>query len=178
MKAIRQVLHYVKAIKDYEITYKHNRGNKIHGFSDSSYGVNTQEGKGTTGIIFYYREFSNQLDLFNHNASVAAAVAAINSDSHDDSATVACFCVLQLIGEFSIVKYYAGSSFSFLSVNSIATVAESMYLVSSVMLVGAKDLETWVSFFLKKQMGYRAHTFPNELLILSDIKSLRYCEWA
>ncbi|GJS23756.1 senescence-specific cysteine protease SAG39-like protein [Tanacetum coccineum] len=37
--------------------------------------------------------------LYNHNACVAAAVAAMNSDSHDDSATVACFCVLQLIGD-------------------------------------------------------------------------------
>nr|GEZ35969.1 ribonuclease H-like domain, reverse transcriptase, RNA-dependent DNA polymerase [Tanacetum cinerariifolium] len=54
MKAMRQVLRYVKETKDYGITYKHNRGNKIHGFSDSSYGVNTQEGKGTIGIIFYY----------------------------------------------------------------------------------------------------------------------------
>nr|GEU62318.1 zinc finger, CCHC-type [Tanacetum cinerariifolium] len=45
-----------KKTKDYEITYKHNKGNKIHGFSDSSYGVNTQEGKGTTEIIFYYGE--------------------------------------------------------------------------------------------------------------------------
>nr|GEW88632.1 ribonuclease H-like domain, reverse transcriptase, RNA-dependent DNA polymerase [Tanacetum cinerariifolium] len=42
--------------KDYGITYKHNRGNKIHGFSNSSYGVNTQEGKGTASIIFYYGE--------------------------------------------------------------------------------------------------------------------------
>nr|GEX54061.1 hypothetical protein [Tanacetum cinerariifolium] len=37
--------------------------------------------------------------LFNHNACVAVAVVAMNSDSHDDSATVACFCVLQLIGD-------------------------------------------------------------------------------
>nr|GEY24144.1 hypothetical protein [Tanacetum cinerariifolium] len=37
--------------------------------------------------------------LFNHNACVAAVVVAMNSDSHDDSATVACFCVLQLIGD-------------------------------------------------------------------------------
>nr|GEX00650.1 hypothetical protein [Tanacetum cinerariifolium] len=29
--------------------------------------------------------------LFNHNACVAAVVAAMNLDSHDDSATVACF---------------------------------------------------------------------------------------
>nr|GEW24975.1 ribonuclease H-like domain, reverse transcriptase, RNA-dependent DNA polymerase [Tanacetum cinerariifolium] len=56
MKAIRQVLRYVKGTKDYGITYKHNGGNKIHGFSDSSYGVNTQEGKGTTVIIIYYGE--------------------------------------------------------------------------------------------------------------------------
>nr|GFB48916.1 zinc finger, CCHC-type [Tanacetum cinerariifolium] len=39
--------------KDYGITYKLNGGNKIHEFSDR---VNTQEGKGTTGIIFYYCE--------------------------------------------------------------------------------------------------------------------------
>ncbi|GJW82848.1 ribonuclease H-like domain, reverse transcriptase, RNA-dependent DNA polymerase [Tanacetum coccineum] len=56
MKAIRQVLRYVKGTKDHGITYKHNGGNKIHGYSDSSYRVNTQEGKGTTGIIFYYGE--------------------------------------------------------------------------------------------------------------------------
>nr|GEV23731.1 ribonuclease H-like domain, reverse transcriptase, RNA-dependent DNA polymerase [Tanacetum cinerariifolium] len=54
MKAIKQVLRYVKGTNDYEITYKHNAGNKIQGFSDNSYGVNTQEEKGTTGIIFYY----------------------------------------------------------------------------------------------------------------------------
>nr|GEX99854.1 ribonuclease H-like domain, reverse transcriptase, RNA-dependent DNA polymerase [Tanacetum cinerariifolium] len=54
MKAIKQVLHYVKGTKDYGITYKHKGENKIQGLSDSSYGVNTQEGKGTTGIIFYY----------------------------------------------------------------------------------------------------------------------------
>nr|GEX97580.1 zinc finger, CCHC-type [Tanacetum cinerariifolium] len=56
MKAIRQVLCYVKGTKDHGITYKHNGGNKIHGYSDSIYGVNTQEGKGTTSIIFYYGE--------------------------------------------------------------------------------------------------------------------------
>nr|GEW80271.1 zinc finger, CCHC-type [Tanacetum cinerariifolium] len=54
MKAVKQVLRYVKGTKDYGITYKHNGGNIIQRFSDSSYGVNTQEGKGTTGIIFYY----------------------------------------------------------------------------------------------------------------------------
>ncbi|GJR85821.1 patatin-like protein 2 [Tanacetum coccineum] len=51
--------------------------------------------------------------LFSHNACVAAAVAAMNSDSHDDSATIV--------------------SFLLLDVNSVASVAESMYQVSSVM---------------------------------------------
>nr|GEW48509.1 ribonuclease H-like domain, reverse transcriptase, RNA-dependent DNA polymerase [Tanacetum cinerariifolium] len=45
MKAVRQVLRYIKGTKDCGITYTHNKGNKIHGFSDSSYRVNTQEGK-------------------------------------------------------------------------------------------------------------------------------------
>nr|GEW23764.1 ribonuclease H-like domain, reverse transcriptase, RNA-dependent DNA polymerase [Tanacetum cinerariifolium] len=53
MKAIKQVLRYIKGTKDYSITYGHD-GNKIQGYSDSSYGVNTQEGKGTTGIVFYF----------------------------------------------------------------------------------------------------------------------------
>nr|GEY68249.1 ribonuclease H-like domain, reverse transcriptase, RNA-dependent DNA polymerase [Tanacetum cinerariifolium] len=48
MKAIRQVLLYVKGTKDHRITYKHNERNKIHGYNDSSYGVNTQERKGNT----------------------------------------------------------------------------------------------------------------------------------
>nr|GEZ62512.1 zinc finger, CCHC-type [Tanacetum cinerariifolium] len=56
MKAIKKVLRYMKGTKDYGITYKHNGGNKIHGYSASSYGVNTQEEKGTTSIIFYYGE--------------------------------------------------------------------------------------------------------------------------
>ncbi|XP_024990528.1 uncharacterized protein LOC112524810 [Cynara cardunculus var. scolymus] len=54
MKTIKQVLRYIKETKDYGITYGHEGGNKIQGYNDISYGVNTQEGKGTTGIIFYF----------------------------------------------------------------------------------------------------------------------------
>ncbi|GJX42855.1 hypothetical protein Tco_0257845 [Tanacetum coccineum] len=32
------------------------------------------------------------------------SVATMNSDSHDDSATVACFCALQLIGDSIILR--------------------------------------------------------------------------
>nr|GEV28658.1 ribonuclease H-like domain, reverse transcriptase, RNA-dependent DNA polymerase [Tanacetum cinerariifolium] len=84
MKAIRQVLRYVKGTKDYEITYKHNGGNKIHGFSDSSYGVNTQEGKGTTGIIFYYGESS-----INWSTQKQAIVALSSCESEFIATTAA-----------------------------------------------------------------------------------------
>ncbi|GJZ20820.1 augmin subunit 6 [Tanacetum coccineum] len=52
-------------------------------------------------VIFFFLVICVSLpnSLFSHNACVAAAVAAMNSDSHDDSATVAYFCVLQLIGD-------------------------------------------------------------------------------
>ncbi|XP_024965757.1 uncharacterized protein LOC112505954 [Cynara cardunculus var. scolymus] len=54
MKEIKQALCYIKGTKDYGITYGHEGGNKIQGYIDNSYGVNTHEGKGTTGIIFYF----------------------------------------------------------------------------------------------------------------------------
>ncbi|GJX04011.1 putative reverse transcriptase domain-containing protein [Tanacetum coccineum] len=39
-------------------------------------------------IGLYHLGFRSSGSLFNHNACVAAAVVAMNSDSHDDSATV------------------------------------------------------------------------------------------
>ncbi|KAD3640517.1 hypothetical protein E3N88_29740 [Mikania micrantha] len=53
-KAIHQVLRYIKGTKDFGIVYKRNGGCKITDYSDSSYGVNTEEGKGTIGIVFYF----------------------------------------------------------------------------------------------------------------------------
>nr|GEX46537.1 hypothetical protein [Tanacetum cinerariifolium] len=52
--------------------------------------IPSDKSSGKAGI---YR-WGRGLILFSHNACVAAAVNAMNSDSHDDSATVACFCVL------------------------------------------------------------------------------------
>nr|GEX03699.1 ribonuclease H-like domain, reverse transcriptase, RNA-dependent DNA polymerase [Tanacetum cinerariifolium] len=84
MKAIRQVLCYVKGTKDYGISYKHNGGNKIHGYSDSSYGVDTQEEKGTTGIIFYYGE-----SPINWSTQKQATVALSSCESEFIVATAA-----------------------------------------------------------------------------------------
>ncbi|GJX20686.1 zinc finger, CCHC-type containing protein [Tanacetum coccineum] len=55
MKAINQILRYIKGTKDYGITYGHEGGNHIQGYSDNSYVINTQEGRGTTRIFFYFR---------------------------------------------------------------------------------------------------------------------------
>nr|GEV01806.1 ribonuclease H-like domain, reverse transcriptase, RNA-dependent DNA polymerase [Tanacetum cinerariifolium] len=56
LKAIKQVIRYIKGTKDHGIIYKKDGGFKITGYSDSSYGVNTDQGKGTTGIVFYFGE--------------------------------------------------------------------------------------------------------------------------
>ncbi|GJR35223.1 zinc finger, CCHC-type containing protein [Tanacetum coccineum] len=47
---------YYRRTKEHGIIYKKEGGCKITGYSDSSYGVNTDQGKGTTGIVFYFGE--------------------------------------------------------------------------------------------------------------------------
>nr|GFB77022.1 zinc finger, CCHC-type [Tanacetum cinerariifolium] len=42
--------------KEHGIIYKKEGGCKIIGYSDSSYEINTDQGKGTTGIVFYFGE--------------------------------------------------------------------------------------------------------------------------
>nr|GEV05261.1 ribonuclease H-like domain, reverse transcriptase, RNA-dependent DNA polymerase [Tanacetum cinerariifolium] len=56
LKAIKQVIRYIKGTKEHGIIYKKDDDCKITGYSDSSYGVNTDQGKGTTGIVFYFGE--------------------------------------------------------------------------------------------------------------------------
>nr|GFB58540.1 zinc finger, CCHC-type [Tanacetum cinerariifolium] len=56
LKAVKQVIRYIKGTKEHGIIYKKEGGCKITGYNDSSYGINTDQGKGTTGIIFYFRE--------------------------------------------------------------------------------------------------------------------------
>ncbi|GKE68165.1 hypothetical protein Tco_1526237 [Tanacetum coccineum] len=41
---------------EHGIIYKKEGGCKITGYSDSSYGINTDKGKGTIGIVFYFGE--------------------------------------------------------------------------------------------------------------------------
>nr|GEZ86341.1 ribonuclease H-like domain, reverse transcriptase, RNA-dependent DNA polymerase [Tanacetum cinerariifolium] len=56
LKAVKQVVRYIKGTKEHGIIYKKEGGCKITGYSDSSYGINTDQGKGTIGIVFYFGE--------------------------------------------------------------------------------------------------------------------------
>ncbi|XP_035835749.1 secreted RxLR effector protein 161-like [Helianthus annuus] len=56
LKAVKQILRYIKGTKEHGIIYKRQGGYKITGYSDSSFGVNTDKGKGTTGLVFYFGE--------------------------------------------------------------------------------------------------------------------------
>nr|GFA77369.1 ribonuclease H-like domain, reverse transcriptase, RNA-dependent DNA polymerase [Tanacetum cinerariifolium] len=56
LKAVKQVIRYIKGTKEHGIIYKKEGGCKITSYSDSSYGINTDQGKGTTGILFYFGE--------------------------------------------------------------------------------------------------------------------------
>nr|GEY67742.1 ribonuclease H-like domain, reverse transcriptase, RNA-dependent DNA polymerase [Tanacetum cinerariifolium] len=54
MKAIIQVLRYIKGTLNFGINYYKKDGCKLLGYSDSSYGINIEGGKGTTGTVFYF----------------------------------------------------------------------------------------------------------------------------
>nr|GEY12378.1 zinc finger, CCHC-type [Tanacetum cinerariifolium] len=56
LKAVKQVIRYIKRTKEHGIIYKKEGGCKITGYNDSSYGINTEQEKGTTGIVFYFGE--------------------------------------------------------------------------------------------------------------------------
>ncbi|GJY45093.1 zinc finger, CCHC-type containing protein [Tanacetum coccineum] len=56
LKAIKQVIRYIKGTKEHGIVYKKDGDCKITGYSDSSYGIDIDQGEGTTGIVFYFGE--------------------------------------------------------------------------------------------------------------------------
>nr|GEW68349.1 zinc finger, CCHC-type [Tanacetum cinerariifolium] len=56
LKAVKQVIRYIKGTKEHGIIYKKEGSCKITSYSDSSYEINTDQGKGTTGIVFYFGE--------------------------------------------------------------------------------------------------------------------------
>ncbi|GKD43429.1 hypothetical protein Tco_1268074 [Tanacetum coccineum] len=60
LKAVKQVIRYIKENKEARHNYTRKKlATRLQvktGYSDSSYGINTDQGKGTTGIVFYFGE--------------------------------------------------------------------------------------------------------------------------
>ncbi|KAI3782063.1 hypothetical protein L2E82_12095 [Cichorium intybus] len=53
-KAVKQILRYIKGTQSHGLVYRKGGDGKLIGFSDSSYGMDPVDGKGTTGMVFYY----------------------------------------------------------------------------------------------------------------------------
>ncbi|KAI3739706.1 hypothetical protein L2E82_30117 [Cichorium intybus] len=54
LKAVKHILRYIKGTVDYGLVYKKGGDRKLVGFSDSSYGTDLDDRKGTTGTVFYF----------------------------------------------------------------------------------------------------------------------------
>ena len=48
MKAVKHLIRYIKGTKNYGIQYTKGKNATMIGYSDSSYGVDPNDGKGTT----------------------------------------------------------------------------------------------------------------------------------
>ncbi|KAD4178302.1 hypothetical protein E3N88_26893 [Mikania micrantha] len=53
-QAVKQILRYVKGSTDLGIHYGFNGNDVLIGFSDSSFSVGIDDGKGTTGLVFFF----------------------------------------------------------------------------------------------------------------------------
>ncbi|KAJ0466898.1 putative RNA-directed DNA polymerase [Helianthus annuus] len=53
-QAVKQILRYLKGSIDLGIFYLNGGTKTLHGFSDSSHSVDDDDGRSTTGIVFYY----------------------------------------------------------------------------------------------------------------------------
>ena len=54
LKAVKQILRYVKGTVNYGLKYKKGGDGKVIGYSDSSHGMDQDDRRGTTGTVFYY----------------------------------------------------------------------------------------------------------------------------
>nr|GEX36645.1 ribonuclease H-like domain, reverse transcriptase, RNA-dependent DNA polymerase [Tanacetum cinerariifolium] len=94
LKAVKQVIRYIKGTKEHGIIYKKEGGCKITGYSDSSYGINTDQGKGTTEIVFYFGESpitwctqkQPTVALSSCESEFMAATGAANDETGEESA--------------------------------------------------------------------------------------------
>ncbi|XP_076888364.1 secreted RxLR effector protein 161-like [Bidens hawaiensis] len=53
-QAVKYILRYLRGSLDFGITYSRGGNNMLHGYSDSSHRVDMDDGRSTSGLIFYY----------------------------------------------------------------------------------------------------------------------------
>ncbi|KAD4179213.1 hypothetical protein E3N88_27804 [Mikania micrantha] len=56
IQAVKQILRYLKGSVDLGIHYRGNGSKSLNGFSDSSHMVDSDDGKSTTGLVFYFND--------------------------------------------------------------------------------------------------------------------------
>lgn len=54
LKAVKQILRYIKGTMNYGLNYRKGGDGKLVGYSDSSHGMDLDDRKGTTGTVFYF----------------------------------------------------------------------------------------------------------------------------
>ncbi|XP_071738889.1 secreted RxLR effector protein 161-like [Rutidosis leptorrhynchoides] len=54
LQAVKQILMYLKGTVDLGIHYRRNGSINLLGFSDNSFSMDPDDGKGTTGLVFYF----------------------------------------------------------------------------------------------------------------------------
>ncbi|KAD4586182.1 hypothetical protein E3N88_23783 [Mikania micrantha] len=54
VQALKQILRYVKGSTDLGLVYQRKGSQELHGYSDSSHSTDKDDGRSTTGLIFFY----------------------------------------------------------------------------------------------------------------------------
>ncbi|KAK1423646.1 hypothetical protein QVD17_18952 [Tagetes erecta] len=97
--AVKQILRYIKGTTGFGLKYHKEGDGRLVGYSDSSYGTDTEDRRGTTGVAFYY---SNNLITW---ASQKQQTVALSSCEAEFMAANAAACqalwLRQLISELT-----------------------------------------------------------------------------
>ncbi|KAJ9544829.1 hypothetical protein OSB04_024536 [Centaurea solstitialis] len=101
LKEVKHILRYVKGTLQLGLIYERGGDGKLIGFSDSSHNMDRDDGKGTTGTVFY---FSNNSISWS---SQKQRTVALSSCEVEFMAATAVACQADLTGwESSSVKLY------------------------------------------------------------------------
>ncbi|KAI3818794.1 hypothetical protein L1987_12612 [Smallanthus sonchifolius] len=75
--AVKQILRYVRGTVGYGLKYNGGGDDKLFGYSDSSYGTDVEDRRGTTGMAFYY---SNNLITWSSQKQKTVALSSCEAE--------------------------------------------------------------------------------------------------